>query len=267
MYRRISMVVALALVLSTIGAAFAQAAPVEQEPAKAIPRVLPRSDMTPIDKSARADAAVAEAINYVGFANYDYEAYLVPADASFRSLFLYYDAELTNAGWSGSEFVIDIESGKLYALMDRASGTGLALIHATFPEGTVLLVIFGGQTVAVPTPLPAKKAVPQPTPMQDMLAMDKTSDLDAAADGVAQALGFGDYTYAAYSVPATTNFDDIFGYYDAEMAKAGWSETSLIMELDGGNVGAFVDSATKTGLAIAYVSAGEGAVLLTVFAE
>ncbi len=104
----------------------------------------------------------------------------------------------------------------------------------------------------------SKGAVPKPAAQPNAKAVAKNANWDKIAGDAAKALGFANYVYEAWELPANSTWDDTFKYYSDQMAAAGWGGQGTVQDFEGGKVGAFVHADTKTGLVVFFLASPDG---------
>ena len=213
-----------------------------------VPKPKPPVDAKPVTGTADWDKAVADVAKSIGFTNYIYEAWQLPATATWDDTYKYYGDQMTQAGWTGQGITKDLAGGKIGAWVSDDGKTGLVMLFIASPDGTQAaydLAIFG-----LTTPVPAAKS--------DWKPSTKTANTDQFAAQFAQMAGLGDYVYEMFDLPATAVWDDVFKYYNDQMAQAGWSGTGVSKDFPGGGLGLYIDPNTKTGLWLVYVASPDG---------
>jgi len=104
----------------------------------------------------------------------------------------------------------------------------------------------------------SKGAVPKPAPKPNSKPAEKNATWDKIAGDAAKALDFANYVYEAWELPANSTWDETFKYYSDQMAAAGWAGQGTVQDFEGGKVGAFVHTDTKTGLVIFFLASPDG---------
>jgi len=102
-----------------------------------------------------------------------------------------------------------------------------------------LMVACGGAP-ATSAPAAGKPAAAKPTPQPQAGSkkIDSQAQWDKISGDVAKAVGFVNYSYEAYELPADTKWADTLAYYDGQAANAGWGSThGQVGDLDGGHFG------------------------------
>ncbi len=134
----------------------------------------------------------------------------------------------------------------------------LSIMSVLLVAIAVALSACGGSAPAPAAAPAAKGAVPKPAAQPNSTAVAKDANWDKIAGDAAKSLGFANYTYEAWQLPATSTWDTTFKYYSDQMAAAGWSGQGSVQDFEGGKVGAFVNADTKTGLVIFFLASSDG---------
>ena len=100
--------------------------------------------------------------------------------------------------------------------------------------------------------------VPKPAPLTGAKPTAATPAFNDAAAATAQEAGFKKYAYDAFELPAASNFEDSFTYYDTQMGQLGWNGEGTMEETDQGDVGAWTNPAGNTGLLFLYIASPDG---------
>jgi hypothetical protein len=118
----------------------------------------------------------------------------------------------------------------------------LSIMFVLLMAIAVALSACGGSAPAPAAASAVKGAVPKPAPQPNATSVAKNADWDKIAGDAAKALGFTNYTYEAWQLPANSTWDDTFKYYSDQMAAAGWAGQGSVQDFEGGKVGAFVNA-------------------------
>jgi hypothetical protein len=202
------------------------------------------------------DTLAAGAAQSLGFKNYVYEAWELPATSTWDETFKYYNDQMKQAGWSGDGVIQDITGGKVGAWVDATAKTGLVIIFVASPDGTKPAYDFAIFGVSAPTPKGNTTWTRVPA----------NSTLDKSVAGLAQTIGFTDYVYDAFTVSTSTTWDDVLKYYNEQMTSAGWSGQGASQQIDATTtMGVFVDPNSKSGLVILGIADPNTPVVVAVF--
>ena len=203
------------------------------------------------------DKLAADAATSLGFKNYVYEAWELPANSTWDDTFKYYNDQLKQAGWSGDGVTQDITGGKLGAWVDPTTSTGIVLVFVASPDGTKPAYDFAIFGLSTPTPKGNSA----------WTALPATDALNTSAGALAKAMNSTDYVVQAFAVPASTQWSDVFKYYNDQMTQAGWSGQGVEQQLDSTTkMGVYYDATTKSGLVVMLAQADSStSVVIAVF--
>jgi hypothetical protein len=123
--------------------------------------------------------------------------------------------------------------------------------------------------IAISVPLTSCSAIsarvrptPRPTPAPKAGAKTvqvKPSKLEEEVKSLTNRFAFGTFEWQLLELPAGSTWDETFAYYNTQMQQAGWSgDGAKSTNPEGHNVGAWVESDTKTGLVVVYISSTGG---------
>jgi len=251
---------ALAFIALVLFASLAVASPtLAQGPTKGnVTKPKPPAQAKAVAGTADWDKVAASAATSLGFKSYVYEAWELPANSTWDDTFKYYNDQLKQAGWSGDGVTQDITGGKLGAWVDTTTNTGVVLVFVASPDDTKPaydFAIFG-------------LSAPAPKGNSAWTALPTTDALNTSAGALAKALGFTDYVVEAYAAPtATTQWTDVFKYYNDQMTQAGWAGQGVEQQLDSTTkMGVYYDATTKSGLVVMLAQADAStSVVIAVF--
>jgi hypothetical protein len=105
------------------------------------------------------------------------------------------------------------------ALIARAQEVAAALVAVVPVTGSDATVV--PSTVLPPDPTTTAN-LSKPTPMGTQV--DHQTQWDSIAAQVTQKVGFSNFNYDLYQLPANTSWDDTLAYYTTEAAAAGWGD-------------------------------------------
>jgi hypothetical protein len=257
---RVSLVlmVAALVLFAFVAPSFAQG-PTPTPSKIGVPKPAAPKEAKSVAGTADWDKMAADLAKGIGFTNFVYEAWELPAKSTWDETFKYYNDQLKATGWTGDGITKDFTGGKVGVWLNTDGKTGLVIIFLTSPDGTKPaydLAVFGLTT-------------PVPVLPKDATQITQNAAVEASVKQLAVAAGFGDYVSEVYTLPATFKWDDLRAYYDDQMTQAGWKAKGTVSDIDATTkLGMWIDSNTQTGMLLLYIagtSSADPAVSVAIF--
>jgi hypothetical protein len=115
----------------------------------------------------------------------------------------------------------------------KVSATAATALIAKAQEMAAALVavvpVTGAEATVTPattqTIVPTMESLAKPTPMGTIV--EHQTQWDAFANQVVEAVGFSNFNYDLYQLPAQTSWEDILAYYTTAAAAAGWGDAPV----------------------------------------
>jgi hypothetical protein len=130
-------------------------------------------------------------------------------------------------------FINQVQAQQGKKISDKAAVALIALVQQTTAEILAGLSVTQATATASsaqptksttqPTTSDTPGTVTTPTPLGDMV--QHQAQWDSIASSVAGLVGFTNFTYDLFVLPANTAWQDTLAYYDAQAAAAGWGAT------------------------------------------
>ena len=118
----------------------------DDEQSTTTPHPAAQSNATPMTKTADTDKVAADIAKWQGFANFVYEAWQLPASATWDDTFNYYNDQMKQAQWDGQGSVEDFPGGTVGSWVNDSTKTGLVLLFVASPDSTkpaYTIAVFG----------------------------------------------------------------------------------------------------------------------------
>lgn len=134
--------------------------------------------------------------------------------------------QINPAGNEMGAFINEVQAQAGKKISDPAATALIAKAQEVAAELVASVPVTGGKaTEAVSTahPIdPTMGKLPKPTPMGTLVEHQTQWDMIAAQ--VVESVGFSNFNYDLYQLPANTPWEDLLAYYTTEAAAAGWGD-------------------------------------------
>ena len=118
----------------------------DDEQSTTTPHPAAKTDATPLTKNADLDKTATDIAKWQNFANFVYEAWQLPATATWDDTFSYYNDQMKQLSWDGQGSVEDYPGGTVGSWVNDSTKTGLIVLFVASPDGTkpaYVIAVFG----------------------------------------------------------------------------------------------------------------------------